>query len=184
MKISHVDWIATLSSAQKHLRNLHILALLGGQAEIDMGLAIRKHSWKRSDFVISTKIFWGGKGPNDRGLSRKHIIEGLSASLNRLQLDYVDIVYAQRPDPDTPMEETVRAFSWCIDKGMALYWGTSEWPAYLVTEAIAVAKRLGLIEPIVEVSAAIWVFEGWTFWMKSDKEKYWLAMSLRPDPFP
>ncbi|KAG2175310.1 hypothetical protein INT44_007798 [Umbelopsis vinacea] len=122
----------------------------GGQAEIDMGLAIRKHNWKRSDFVISTKIFWGGKGPNDRGLSRKHIIEGLSASLNRLQLDYVDIVYAQRPDIDTPMEETVRAFSWCIDKGMALYWGTSEWPAYLVTEAIAVAKRLGLIEPIVE----------------------------------
>ena len=130
-----------------------LLALLGGQAEIDMGLAIRKHNWKRSDFVISTKIFWGGKGPNDRGLSRKHIIEGLSASLNRLQLDYVDIVYAQRPDPDTPMEETVRAFSWCIDKGMALYWGTSEWPAYLVTEAIAVAKRLGLIEPIVEVSS-------------------------------
>ncbi|KAM3582424.1 hypothetical protein VKS41_005068 [Umbelopsis sp. WA50703] len=122
----------------------------GGQAEIDMGRAIRKHNWKRSDFVISTKIFWGGKGPNDRGLSRKHIIEGLTASLNRLQLDYVDIVYAQRPDPDTPMEETVRAFSWCIDKGMAFYWGTSEWPAYLVTEAIAVAKRLNLIEPIVE----------------------------------
>ncbi|CAM0135431.1 unnamed protein product [Umbelopsis sp. WA50703] len=115
-----------------------------------MGRAIRKHNWKRSDFVISTKIFWGGKGPNDRGLSRKHIIEGLTASLNRLQLDYVDIVYAQRPDPDTPMEETVRAFSWCIDKGMAFYWGTSEWPAYLVTEAIAVAKRLNLIEPIVE----------------------------------
>lgn len=117
-----------------------------------MGLAIRKHNWKRSDFVLSTKVFWGGKGPNDRGLSRKHIIEGLTASLSRLQLDYVDIVYAQRPDPDTPMEETVRAFSWCIDKGMALYWGTSEWPAYLVTEAIAVAKRLNLIEPIVEVS--------------------------------
>lgn len=154
MKISHVHCIATLSSAQTKFQKLtFILVLLGGQAEIDMGLAIRKHNWKRSDFVISTKIFWGGKGPNDRGLSRKHIIEGLSASLNRLQLDYVDIVYAQRPDPDTPMEETVRAFSWCIDKGMALYWGTSEWPAYLVTEAIAVAKRLGLIEPIVEVSS-------------------------------
>jgi aryl-alcohol dehydrogenase-like predicted oxidoreductase len=122
-----------------------------------MGRAIRKHNWKRSDFVISTKIFWGGKGPNDRGLSRKHIIEGLTASLNRLQLDYVDIVYAQRPDPDTPMEETVRAFSWCIDKGMAFYWGTSEWPAYLVTEAIAVAKRLNLIEPIVEVGQPIYL---------------------------
>ncbi|KAG0172110.1 hypothetical protein DFQ30_011158 [Apophysomyces sp. BC1015] len=123
----------------------------GGQAEIDMGLALRRHNWRRSDYVIATKVFWGGKGPNDRGLSRKHVIEGLTASLKRLQLDYVDIVYAQRPDIDTPMEEIVRAFSWCIDKGMALYWGTSEWPTHLVVEAIEVAKRLSLIEPVVEI---------------------------------
>ncbi|KAF7728402.1 hypothetical protein EC973_006210 [Apophysomyces ossiformis] len=122
----------------------------GGQAEIDMGLALRRHNWRRSDYVIATKVFWGGKGPNDRGLSRKHVIEGLTASLKRLQLDYVDIVYAQRPDVDTPMEEIVRAFSWCIDKGMALYWGTSEWPIHLVIEAIEVARRLNLIEPVVE----------------------------------
>ncbi|KAI8384682.1 NADP-dependent oxidoreductase domain-containing protein [Radiomyces spectabilis] len=122
----------------------------GGQAEIDMGLALKRHNWRRSDYVIATKIFWGGKGPNDRGLSRKHIIEGLTASLRRLQLDYVDIVYAQRPDLDTPMEEIVRAFNWCIDKGMSLYWGTSEWPPYLIVEAINVARRLNLIEPVVE----------------------------------
>lgn len=73
----------------------------GGKSEIDMGNAIKKLQWKRSDFVISTKIFWGGKGPNDRGLSRKHIIEGLDASLKRLGLEYVDLVFAHRPDPDT-----------------------------------------------------------------------------------
>jgi aryl-alcohol dehydrogenase-like predicted oxidoreductase len=127
---------------------------------------------RRSDFVISTKVFWGGKGPNDRGLSRKHVFEGTVACLQRLQLDYVDILYAQRPgkdnryikdicyntnnvscclDPDTPMEEIVRVFNWCIDKGMALYWGTSEWPSYLITEAMNVANRLQLIAPITEV---------------------------------
>ncbi|KAG1535655.1 hypothetical protein G6F47_009557 [Rhizopus delemar] len=123
----------------------------GGQAEIDLGLALRNQlGLRRSDYVISTKVFWGGKGPNDRGLSRKHVFEGTVACLQRLQLDYVDILYAQRPDPDTPMEEIVRAFNWCIDKGMALYWGTSEWPAYLITEAMHVANRLNLIAPITE----------------------------------
>ncbi|KAI8333556.1 NADP-dependent oxidoreductase domain-containing protein [Chlamydoabsidia padenii] len=123
----------------------------GGQGEIDLGLALRNQKGlRRSDFVISTKVFWGGKGPNDRGLSRKHVFEGTVACLQRLQLDYVDVLYAQRPDPDTPMEEVVRAFNWCIDKGMALYWGTSEWPAYMITEAMMIAKQLQLIAPITE----------------------------------
>ncbi|RUO96228.1 voltage-dependent potassium channel, beta subunit [Jimgerdemannia flammicorona] len=124
----------------------------GGQSEIDMGMVFRKFGWKRSDLVVSTKIFWGGKGPNDRGLSRKHVIEGLRASLKRLQLTYVDIVFAHRPDLDTPMEEVVRAFNHVIDKGMAFYWGTSEWPAQKITEAHAVAQRLGLIAPLLEQS--------------------------------
>ncbi|CAO3615485.1 unnamed protein product [Cunninghamella echinulata] len=123
----------------------------GGQGEIDLGLALRNQKGlRRSDFVISTKVFWGGKGPNDRGLSRKHVFEGTVACLQRLQLEYVDVLYAQRPDLDTPMEEIVRVFNWCIDKGMALYWGTSEWPAYMIVEAISVAKRLNLIAPITE----------------------------------
>ncbi|CAG8753993.1 12985_t:CDS:2, partial [Racocetra fulgida] len=107
----------------------------GGKSEIDMGNAIKKLGWKRSNFVISTKIFWGGKSPNDRGLSRKHIIEGLNASLKRLELDYVDIVYAHRPDPDTPMAELVRAFNYLINQGKAFYWGTSEWAAHQIVEA-------------------------------------------------
>ncbi|CAG8774000.1 10727_t:CDS:2, partial [Acaulospora morrowiae] len=122
----------------------------GGKSEIDMGNAIKKLGWKRSDYVISTKIFWGGKGPNDRGLSRKHIVEGLNASLKRLGLDYVDIVYAHRPDPDTPMQEIVRAFDFLINQGKAFYWGTSEWSAQLITEAIGTANQLGLIPPLAE----------------------------------
>ncbi|KAF9908690.1 hypothetical protein EC991_009618 [Linnemannia zychae] len=122
----------------------------GGQCEIDMGVAIRKFGWKRSDLVISTKLFWGGKGPNDRGLSRKHIVEGTDASLKRLQLEYVDLLYAHRPDPDTPMEEIVRAFNFVIEQGKAFYWGTSEWSAQQICEAHAVAQRLNLIAPLME----------------------------------
>ncbi|RKP13871.1 NADP-dependent oxidoreductase domain-containing protein [Piptocephalis cylindrospora] len=121
-----------------------------GQSEVVMGQAIKKYGWKRSDLVISTKLFWAGKGPNDRGLSRKHIIEGTNASLARLSLDYVDLLYAHRPDPATPMEETVRAFNHVIDQGKAFYWGTSEWSAAQITEAHAVASRLGLVGPVME----------------------------------
>ena len=87
---------------------------------------------------------------NNHGLSRKHIIEGTLASLKRLDLEYVDIIYAHRPDRLTPMEETVRAFNYLIDKGLAFYWGTSMWGADEIMEACGIAKSLGLIGPIVE----------------------------------
>jgi len=122
----------------------------GGKAETVMGNVIKKAGWKRSDLVISTKVFWGGKGPNDKGLSRKHIIEGLAASLQRLQMDYVDVVFCHRPDPETPMEETVRAMNYVIEKGQAFYWGTSEWSAEQIIDAVGIANRLHLIAPIVE----------------------------------
>jgi len=121
-----------------------------GNAETVMGNVIKKAGWKRSDLVISTKIFWGGQGPNDKGLSRKHIIEGMIASLKRLQLDYVDIVFCHRPDQETPIEETVRAMDYVINKGWAFYWGTSEWSAEEIATAVGVANRLGLIAPVVE----------------------------------
>lgn len=121
-----------------------------GSAETVMGNVLKKVGWKRSDYVISTKVFWGGQGPNDKGLSRKHIIEGVSASLKRLQLDYVDIVFCHRPDPDTPMEETVRAMNYIIEKGWTFYWGTSEWSAEQIAAAIGVAHRLHLIAPVAE----------------------------------
>ena len=121
-----------------------------GKAETIMGEVLKRAPWKRSDLVISTKIFWGGQGPNDRGLSRKHIVEGLDAALARLQLDYVDLVFAHRPDLHTPIEETVRAFTHVINQGKAFYWGTSEWSAQQIMEAYAVARREHLIPPQME----------------------------------
>ncbi|KAF0637089.1 hypothetical protein FPSE5266_09458 [Fusarium pseudograminearum] len=125
-----------------------------GQAEVVMGKAIKHFGWKRSDLVISTKINWGAVNGeilvNNHGLSRKHIIEGLEASLERLQLPYVDIVYAHRPDRLTPMEETVRAFNYLIDHGKAFYWGTSEWSADEIAEAVGIARDLRMIGPVVE----------------------------------
>ncbi|KAH9681122.1 hypothetical protein WN943_029459 [Citrus x changshan-huyou] len=121
-----------------------------GRAEEIMGQAIRELGWKRSDIVVSTKIFWGGQGPNDKGLSRKHIVEGTKASLKRLDMDYVDVIYCHRPDTSTPIEETVRAMNYVIDKGWAFYWGTSEWSAQQITEAWGIAERLDLVGPIVE----------------------------------
>jgi voltage-dependent potassium channel beta subunit len=125
-------------------------AYAGGEAEVVMGKVIKRAGWKRSDLVLSTKIFWGGSGPNDRGLSRKHIFEGVDAALQRLQTDYVDLVFAHRPDIHTPIEETVRAFDHVINQGKAFYWGTSEWSAAQIMEAYAVARREHLIPPQME----------------------------------
>ncbi|KAF2006335.1 Aldo/keto reductase [Amniculicola lignicola CBS 123094] len=127
----------------------------GGQSEIVMGQAIKRYNWNRNDIVITTKLNWGGANGevlvNNHGLSRKHIVEGLRASLKRLDLEYVDIVYAHRPDRLTPMEETVRAFSHVTEtRGWAFYWGTSERSADEITEACGIAKQLGLVGPIVE----------------------------------
>ena len=121
-----------------------------GDAETVMGRVIRRAGFKRSDLVLSTKIFWGGEGVNDRGLSRKHILEGTDAALKRLQTDYVDLVFCHRPDSRTPIEETVRAMNAVIDSGRAFYWGTSEWSAAQLMEAHGVARQLGLIGPLME----------------------------------
>ena len=121
-----------------------------GQAEIIMGNVIKKAGWQRSDLVLSTKIFWGGKNINARGLSRKHIVEGTRASLDRLQVDYVDLIFCHRPDRYTPIEETVRAMNFLIDQGLAFYWGTSEWSAAQIVEAHAVARSQHLIPPLME----------------------------------
>ena len=125
-------------------------AYADGEAETVMGKVIKKAGWKRSDLVISTKIFWGGRGPNDSGLSRKHVIEGTLASLERLQLEYVDLIFCHRADIHTPVEETVRAMSYLIDQGKAFYWGTSEWSPDKIMQAHAVARREHLIPPLME----------------------------------
>jgi len=123
-----------------------------GESEREMGRVIKEMGWNRDQLVISTKVFFGtGRDdPNQKGLSRKHIIEGTKASLQRLQLDYVDLLLAHRPDVATPMEEIVRAFNWCIDTNKCYYWGCSEWSAQQIQEAHAVADRLGLVGPALE----------------------------------
>ena len=115
-----------------------------------MGRTLKRLNVPRKDLVISTKIYKSGNGINDTMLSRKHVIEGLNASLKRLQLDYVDVVFAHRPDPITPIEEVCRAFNRVIEDGKAFYWGTSEWTPEQSVEAIMCCERLGLIKPIVE----------------------------------
>lgn len=121
-----------------------------GESEVLMGKVLKKTGWKRSDLVLSTKIFWGGEGPNDKGLSRKHLIEGTDAALKRMQVDYVDLIFCHRPDIHTPIEETVRAMNHIINQGKAFYWGTSEWTAHQIMEAYGIARREHLIPPLME----------------------------------
>ena len=121
-----------------------------GVAEEIMGAVLAKTGWDRSSYIVSTKIFWGGEGPNQRGLSRKHIVEGTDAALKRFGLDYVDLVFCHRADLHTPVEETVWAMNHVIQQGKALYWGTSEWPAGRILEAYHVARREHLLPPVME----------------------------------
>jgi voltage-dependent potassium channel beta subunit len=122
----------------------------GGQAEIVMGNVIKQLGWRRESIVVSTKIFWGGDGPNDTGLSHKHIIEGMNNALRRFQMDYIDLVFCHRPDPETPIEETVRAMDIIIKQGKAFYWGTSEWSAAEIMLADGIARQYGLTPPSME----------------------------------
>ncbi len=119
-----------------------------GEAEILMGKAIRE--FRREDLVISTKIFWGGTGPNDTGLSRKHLIEGTKNSLRRLRLEYVDLLFCHRPDLNTPIEETVLTMDALIRDGYAFYWGTSEWSVSQIEEAFQIAEKFNCIKPTME----------------------------------
>jgi voltage-dependent potassium channel beta subunit len=121
-----------------------------GNAEIVMGNVIKKMGWRRENLVISSKVFWGGEGPNDKGLSRKHIHEACRNSLKRLQLDYLDLFFCHRPDPATPIEETVRAMDDLIHQGKILYWGTSEWSAADIMRGHGIARELGLTPPQME----------------------------------
>ena len=123
-----------------------------GQHEILLGRALKQSGKKREDYVVSTKVFFGTgqKNPNDTGNARKKLIEGVNASLKRLQLDYVDIVYSHRHDDDIPPEEVVFAYAQLIKEGKVLYWGTSEWKAEQIIEAMWIADKYGLPGPVAE----------------------------------
>ena len=121
-----------------------------GLSETIMGKVLKKTGWRREDLVLSTKIFWGGDGPNDQGLSMKHIAEGTNAALKRLQVEYVDLIFCHRPDKHTPIEETVWAMNQVISQGKAFYWGTSEWSASQIKEAWYISRANNLIPPLME----------------------------------
>ncbi len=125
-------------------------AYADGQAEIVMGSILKKKAWPRDTFVVSSKVFWGGDLPNQEGLSRKHVFEACHAALRRLQVEYLDLYFCHRPDPNTPIEETVRAMSDLVRQGKVLYWGTSEWSADSIAQAHGIARELMLVPPTME----------------------------------
>ena len=124
----------------------------GGKSEEIMGAALRKLGWRRGSYLVSTKLFWGlNEGPNEENtLNRKYLLESIDGSLGRLDLDYVDLLFCHRADPTTPIEETVWAMHNIIERGKALYWGTSEWDAEDILKAIDIAERHHLHKPVVE----------------------------------
>lgn len=125
-----------------------------GGSETVMGEILKKKKWDRTSYIVSSKVFFGTRGgetkPNQRGLSRKHIFEGCNESLQRMQLDYLDLYLCHRPDKNTPIEETVWAMNHLIQQGKILYWGTSEWSAAEIMEAFYAAEKNHLIPPVVE----------------------------------
>jgi voltage-dependent potassium channel beta subunit len=123
-----------------------------GKSEEIMGEALAKLAWPRLKYVVSTKFFWGiTDGPNEKAtLNRKYLMNAIDGSLKRLKLDYVDLAYCHRADPNTPMEETVWAMHDMIERGKALYWGTSEWTGVEIMEAWQIAERHHLRKPVVE----------------------------------
>jgi voltage-dependent potassium channel beta subunit len=130
-------------------------AYAGGKSESIMGHALQELGWARWSYVLTTKIFWGINGdfPNMRNtLNRKYMMQAIDASLDRLQQDFVDVLYCHRSDPDTPIEETVWAMNDIINAGKALYWGTSEWSADEIRAAIDIAERHHLHKPVTEQS--------------------------------
>ncbi|MGE5643844.1 MAG: aldo/keto reductase, partial [Byssovorax cruenta] len=127
-------------------------AYASGKSEEIMGTALKQLKWRRSSYLVSTKLYWGlHDGVNENHtLNRKYLIEAINGSLQRLQLDYVDLLYCHRPDKTTPIEETVWAMHNIIEWGKAMYWGTSEWSAAEIVSAIEIADRHHLHKPITE----------------------------------
>jgi len=125
-----------------------------GRSELVMGKILGKVGWPRDTWLVSSKVFWGSANypqkPNQNGLSRKHVFEACHAALKRLGVDYLDFYFCHRPDPETPIEETVRVMSDLIAQGKVLYWGTSVWSAQEIMEAYGVARQYGLVPPTME----------------------------------
>ena len=139
--------LAAYESGINYFDNADVYAM--GQSEITMGRIMK--DLKRSDLIISSKAYWPmGDGPNDKGLSRKHIIDSVNNSLERFGTDYLDLFFCHRYDTETPLEEVVRALDDLVHQGKILYWGTSEWRGAQISDAAGIASKWGLYGPTVE----------------------------------
>ena len=125
-------------------------AYASGESEILMGDILKKLNWGRDTYIVSSKVFWGGELPTQRGLSKKHINDACNAALNRLQVEYLDLFFCHRPDPETPIIETVYAMNDLLHQGKIMYWGTSEWSADEINQAFECAEKHHLRPPVME----------------------------------
>lgn len=125
-----------------------------GESEKMMGRVLKNKNWDRSSYLVSSKVYFGHYGknfkPNQKGLSRKHVIEACDEALQRLQVDYLDLYFCHRPDKDTPIEETVFAMNTLLNQGKILYWGTSEWSGVEIMDAHRIAEKNNLVGPVME----------------------------------
>jgi len=151
LDLAHECMVAAYDAGVNFFDNAEAYAL--GKSELLMGRALKKLDWPRDTYIISSKVFWGAvenPRPTQKGLSRKHVVEGCHQALKRLQLDYLDLYFCHRPDRETPIEETVRAMHDLIHQGKVLYWGTSEWSAQQIMEAYSIARQYNLTPPTME----------------------------------
>ena len=125
-------------------------AYASGESEILMGNILKKLNWDRDTYIVSSKVFWGGELPTQRGLSKKHIHDACNSALRRLKVDYLDLFFCHRPDPDTPIIETVYAMNDLLHQGKIMYWGTSEWSADEIKKAFSYCKKYNLRGPSME----------------------------------
>ena len=125
-------------------------AYASGESEILMGDILKKLDWGRDTYIVSSKVFWGGELPTQRGLSKKHINDACNAALKRLQVEYLDLFFCHRPDPETPIIETVYAMNDLLHQGKIMYWGTSEWSADEINQAFECAEKHHLRPPVME----------------------------------
>jgi len=125
-------------------------AYASGESEVLMGNILKKLNWNRDTYIVSSKVFWGGEMPTQRGLSKKHIHDACNAALRRLQVDYLDLFFCHRPDPDTPIIETVYAMNDLLHQGKIIYWGTSGWSAKEIKKAFSCCKKYNLRGPSME----------------------------------
>jgi len=121
-----------------------------GESELIMGKVLSRMKWPRDSYCVSSKVYWGGEKPTQKGLSRKHIHDACHSALERLKVDYLDLFFCHRPDRQTPIEETVRAMDSLVRQGKVLYWGTSEWSADEIRAAYGLARQFNLEPPVME----------------------------------